>query len=405
MRRFITFAGWIIIPLLIWWRTAQVSNQLNQMRDITVGRFFDHDLATVVALDSRADKVFVTILLSNGARLRVTASPYFTASPGDRHYYSGTPTWPAQPKPGEFDYGRWLIRQGFSGLGRGALSSAREPPNEHFWLARQLYQWRRTIIVQIRRLLPEPEASFLAGLLIGSRADLPESVTEQLRRTGTSHIIAVSGANVVIVGGSMLWLARFILYRPRPAFWLTQTTIWLFVLLTGASAAAVRGGLAASVMITTSHHGRAPPSGTLLFLTASSMLLANPFIYIDVGWQLSMAAFAGLLYFGPPLSESKMLQRLPSLLRGPAAETTAASLATMPVSMASFGTFSLTGLLANPLILWLIPVATFAGLGSLVVVALLPGLWLPARVIAWLPLHIILTFVKWLSPLPLTWQL
>jgi competence protein ComEC len=405
MRRLIIVTGWVIIPLLIWWRTVQVNYDLNRLRAQTVGQFFDHDLATVIALDSRADKVFVSVQLSNGARLRVTASPYFTARPGDRYFYSGTPTWPAQPKPGEFDYGRWLIRQSFSGLGRGGLSSAREPPDQHLWLARRLSTWRHTIITQIRRLLPEPEASFLAGLLIGSRTDLPASVTEQLRRTGTSHVIAVSGANVVIVGVSVLWLARFILYRPRPAFWLTQTTIWLFVLLTGASAAAVRGGLAASVMITTSHHGRAPPSGTLLFLTAGSMLFVNPFVYIDVGWQLSMAAFAGLLYFGPPLSESRSLQRLPPLLRGPAAETTAASLATMPVSMASFGTFSLTGLIANPLILWLIPVATFMGLGGLIVAALLPGLWLPARLAAWLPLHVILTFVKWLSPLPLTWQL
>ena len=357
---------------------------------------------TIIALDQRADRVYVTAELESGARLRVTASAYFTAEPGDIWLFSGRPTWPERPLPGEFDYGRWLIRQHFSGVSRGGLTSTTSTVNSRQWFVRQLSRWRRCIISQIRWLLPEPEASFLAGLLIGSRADLPVDVTEQLRRTGTSHVIAVSGANVVIIGGSVLWLARFVLQRARPAFWLTLLTIWLFVLLTGASAAAARGGVTATITTITSHHGRDPPAGRLIWLTTWLMLIVNPFIYLDVGWQLSIAAFAGLLFLGPTLTNR--LANWPTAIRRTSAETTAASLATMPISMLSFGTFTLTGLIANPLVLWLIPPATFVGLSALLVTAACPALWLPARIIAWLPLHLALTAIKWLARLPLSWQ-
>lgn len=393
-----------VAVLLIWWRTDAVSTKLTEQQADAVGRLYNHAPAIVAAVDRRADRSYINLMIDNKIHIRVTGSAYFSGSPGDHALFSGHPTWPKPPKPGEFDYGLWLTRQGFVGTARNGLLLTEQPSDRRFWFSRQLDSWRQTIISRIRRLLPDPEAVFLAGLLIGYRADLPPSLTEQLRRTGTSHVIAVSGANVVIVGGSVLWLARFILYRSRPAFWMTQASIWLFVLLTGASAAAVRGGIAASVMIIARHHGRAPPTGILIFLTAAVMLLLNPFIWADVGWQLSMAAFSGLLYFGPPLSESRGLKRLPRLVQGPAAETTAASIATLPVSMAAFGTLSLTGLIANPLILWLVPTATFAGLGGLLLGAIHPALIGPARLVAWLPLHVILTLICWLSPVPLSWQ-
>jgi len=405
MRRFFILIFWLGAVGGIFFRQRQLNDRNNRLRDETITHYWHAAPVTALALDQRADKTFVTIELPNLARVRVTASQYFIAQPGDRLWFTGQPDWPVSPEPGEFDYGQWLIRQGLSGTARNGLERSDQPIDRRLWLPRLLFIWRRQIISQIRQLLPEPEAGFLAGLLIGSRAGLPAATTEELRRTGTSHIIAVSGANVVIVASSTLWLARFVLFRARPAFWFTQIVIWIFVLLTGASAAAVRGGLAATVMITARHYGRAPPAGSILGLTATVMLLQNPYIYFDVGWQLSMAAFAGLLYFGAVLSENPYFQKLPPVIRGSAAETTAASLATMPISMASFGTFSLTGLVANPLILWLIPIATFAGLAGLLTQQISPSLWLPARIIAWLPLHLILALVHLLSPVPLAWQL
>lgn len=368
----------------------------------------DHEPALVVGgVDRRETKSFVAVrLFKSRAKIRVTTSAYTKVQPGDIISLTCSLEWPEKPPPGGFDYATWLQRYGFARTCRSPFL-ARLPNTAGrvswglSWL-RQSEQMREGLINRIYRLTPDPEASFLAGLLVGARATMPPDTAVALQRTGTTHVIAVSGANVMIIAGTLLWVARLITGRGPPAIFFTILGIWSFVVLTGTSAAAVRGGIVSTASLLITAAGRRPPPLTLVLSAAFITLMANPLIWQDIGWQLSLAAFSGLLVYDQWLNQ-KIKIKLPELLRQPLTQTIAASLPTLPLTMWHFATFTATSFLANPLVLWLIPVSTWVGLGSLVAAELLPGLHPVWRLVSWLPLHLALLIIETLAHLP--WQL
>ena len=96
------------------------------------------------------------------------------------------------------------------------------------------YPSRLAIQTEIERLLPEPHASFCAGLLTGARRSIPKDVQESFTATGTNHILAISGYNITIIltliGSMLFWLP----FRAR--FLPSLAAVAAFTLFTGASA-------------------------------------------------------------------------------------------------------------------------------------------------------------------------
>jgi competence protein ComEC len=197
-----------------------------------------------------------------------------------------------------FDYPGYLERYGiFTTVPRATVTViARERASP---LLAQLYRWRSWMEQQIGHYLPEPEASFLAGILLGSKRAIPSDVTDALRATGTSHLVAISGANITIVVSSLLRLLP--VARARAKASLVISTGALNSILTGGSASVIRGAVVVSIGALVNCFGRrAWPAATIL-LAAVGMLLVNPLlIRSDPGFQLSFAAYAGLLIAGKP---------------------------------------------------------------------------------------------------------
>jgi len=92
----------------------------------------------------------------------------------------------------------------------------------------------------INQLIPYPQAGLLSGLILGGSAGLPKDLRENFSRTGTTHIIAVSGYNVTIVAEYLMLLGIFLGLWRKQAFWFAVFGILLFVLMTGMTASAVR---------------------------------------------------------------------------------------------------------------------------------------------------------------------
>lgn len=354
--------------------------------------------------DRRDGYVFLTICFdSPHTTVRAKVGPYTTYEVGDFVSVSGSVTKPTS-QDSSFDYAQYLERFLVFGTMKKPTvtpSDANRPPPTPLKLWRELTITRHTIENQINHLLPEPEASFLAGLLLGSKRLIPPDILTDLQRTGTTHIIAVSGANVVIVASFILIAARYITFNTRAAWWLSLLVIWGFVVLTGLSAPAVRGATVATFSLWTKHQHRYLPVATALVIPAAASVVINPTIIHDIGWQLSYAAFGGIIIVAPWLQ--KMLARRSLAPPGVVTETVAATLATAPVSWWGFGTLSLSGLLINPLVLWLVPLATGVGVVSVTVVALVPLLALPFRIVTTLILRSMLTIIHLGSFIPLTW--
>lgn len=303
-----------------------------------------------------------------------------------------------QKKEG-FDYPSFLARQRIWSI---CLNPQIEKLGEGQggWLISRVLKVKSLLIHQVNQILPEPQASFLGGLLYGARSTIPENLQTAFNRTGTTHIIAISGYNITIIATSLLALLKGLWVPRKKAFWLAVAGIVFFVLLTGASASVVRAGLMGLIVLLARQWGRLSQVGRILILAAFLMLLFNPrVLFFDAGFQLSFAATLGLVYLSPVL-ESR-LRRLPALfgLKEAFLTTMSAIAATLPLIIYQFGRVSLVAPLANLLILPIIPLTMALGFAAIAASFVFPPLGQIAGWLTWLPLTYIIKVVEFLSSL------
>lgn len=234
--------------------------------------------------------------------------------------------------------------------------------------------------------LPEPNASFGMGLLIGQRSTLSQDILGQLTMVGLLHIVAVSGYNLTILVRASSKLKLRSKYQKLV---LSLALIGFFILMTGFSASIIRAAIVSTLGLWAWYYGRKIRPVLILAFTASLTALFNPFyIWGDPSWYLSFLAFFGILIISP-IVISKLFKRQPKIIVGVAMETLAAEVMTLPLIMAMFGQLSLVGLLTNVLIVPLIPLAML-----LSAVAGVAGMLAPAVAgwFAW-PANLLLTYI------------
>jgi len=247
---------------------------------------------------------------------------------------------------------------------------------------------------------PGEPGQLLAGLLLGAKQSLSNDLTAALRATGTSHLVAISGANVVIILGIVLQILPTYSLRSRTLY---SVLIGLIIcLLTGASASVVRGALTVGIASILQLLGRHPNRGGLFILPAFLMSVGNPLLpSSDVGFQLSFAAIGGVLFVQPYLARilERPFKHVPRVITSSLQETAAATIGTAPVAYTVFGTTSWLGLAVNPLLLWLVPPISFLGLAylcfgwiapvkSILVLVLTPMLRIFLGCIRWFAAHL-----------------
>ena len=225
----------------------------------------------------------------------------------------------------------------------------------------------------VARSIPEPNASFINGILLGSRQNIPDDLKEAFNETGTTHILAISGYNIMIISWAVL-TGLVIFFRRKTAFWLSVITICAFVVLTGASASVVRAAVMGLLLLFAQGYGRLySPKNSIVF-TGAAMVYFNPFVLkFDIGFQLSFAAILGLMYLYPYLNSK--LNKVPKLgtLKEITLMTLSAQIAVAPFLIYYFNNFSLVSLPVNVLILPFIPAAMFVGfISGLAGMAFLP---------------------------------
>jgi len=223
---------------------------------------------------------------------------------------------------------------------------------------RVLFRGRDRLAAVINRLLAEPESSLLNGILLGAKKEMPPEFWQNLRKTGTLHIVVASGQNVSLVARFLIGLLVWFINRRR-ALIVAGLGVVLYVLLVGAEAPVVRAGIMALLAYAAQLLGRESEGTIALVVTASLMLLVWPLILFDIGFQLSLAATAGILWLYPFFKKQRIFS-WPVFGEG-LATTLAAQLGTMPILLNNFGQISFLSPLVNALILWVVPLATVLG--------------------------------------------
>ncbi len=354
--------------------------------------------------DIRADKTFLTLshieidgkeveskILFNTGRF-----PEFAY--GQKISFDGKLVEPNDAEaPGEFSYKNYLSRFGIDGIIYYPKINVLENGKGNV-IKYYLFKFKSYFVSKMSETMPEPQNSFLAGLLVGLRKSIPEDLINALAITGTTHVIAISGFNITIIATAVNGLLlRF--FRRKISFFIALLSILLFVILAGASASAVRAGIMGGLGMLALRIGRINAIANALAFTAVVMLVINPQILLfDAGFQLSFLALLGLVYLSP-LIESKFLW-IPEMFRMYLIPTIGAYIFTLPFLLHEFGRLSLVAIPVNFLVLPMIPLAMLFGFLTGILNLIWPTLAYPAMWLAWGCLTYVLEVVKWSARIP-----
>jgi competence protein ComEC len=222
------------------------------------------------------------------------------------------------------------------------------------------------------------------GYLVGQRRSLPLDLIAALQLAGLTHIVVASGYNLTI----LVRLARrlFAKLSKYLSTLLSGGMILGFMAVTGVSPSMSRAGLVAGLSLLAWYYGRKFHPVVLLSIAIAVTLFINPgYAWGDLGWQLSFAAFAGVMILAPLAQRyffgDKKLGTFQQIL----GETISAQIATAPIIIMTFGQIPNVGILSNLLVLPLVPLGmllTFiAGLGGLIAPAFAIIIGLPATLL------------------------
>lgn len=222
-------------------------------------------------------------------------------------------------------------------------------------------------------------AGLLVALVDGDTSGISDLTTEEFRRSGLAHLLAVSGANVAIVTGAALWALR--LMRAPFAVQVTGASAALisFVLVAGPEPSVLRAAGMGVVMLVALASGRPRAAIPALCSAVVVLLVVVPELAVSVGFILSVLATVGVVVLGAHWT-GLLKERMPTWLAAALAVAAAAGLATLPVIVLLLPLVNLSSVLANVVAAPAVPIATVCG----VVAALCAPVLMPvAELLCW----------------------
>ena len=330
-------------------------------------------------------QIAVTMRRQRGGAAITEALPAF-AEEGRLLLVAGRLTPPEGPGPSGFDERTYLRRQGISYTLEASPSDV-QVMGDRGGVSGALDSVRRRALVDLGRGDRPLFSALLRGVVLGETRDIPQDVLVAFRRSGTAHILSVSGLHVAGLASLILGLCAALRLPRSVSLPLGFTAVLLFAGIAVGGAPVVRATAMLFLVMLAQASGRRRDPLHILALAAAVVLAPNPLVVFSAGFQLSFAAVAGLV-----LLAQKIQRRLERALPGPLASgiavSLAASIATAPVSLLVFGQASVMGVVAN---LFVVPVITpVTGLGF---ASILAG-WVSPRVSA---------VLDGLAAVPLAW--
>lgn len=283
---------------------------------------------------------------------------------------------PAAINPYEFDYRGYLAKKDiryrqFIGNGFRRIDSS-SGNSLRFWMA----HWRQKMSTMLRETIPGERAQQIAlALLLGQKQQLDRDTKKAYSEAGVMHVLAVSGLHVGILVGVLLLLIKPLRLskRAKKGYLIgVLLIIWAYAMLTGMAPSVIRASVMFSLLTLGQLRERKPSIFNILAFSAILMIVFNPDVIFEVGFQLSYTAVAGIVLIQPLIARlwipsNLVLEYLWQL----AAVSIAAQLATFPLSVFYFHTFPTWFLLANMLVIPL----TFV----------IMQLGIPLMILGWIP--------------------
>ncbi len=235
-----------------------------------------------------------------------------------------------------------------------------------FWSSlkiRYIDLYRQKILQAINENFFPPESEFIKGLLLGQESITDKKFKEDLNKTGTRHIVAISGFNMTIFAIILHWVFYFFGFSRKLSFFILSIFLIFYTIFVQAPPSAVR----AMIMVLFTIGGRlifstSTPLNSLL-ITATIMILQNPEILIkDISFQFSFLSILGIILFAEKLELYFKKLKFPQFILSTISLSISAQLLLLPLLIYYFGGFSIISPLINGLV---VPFSSFLLLISL----------------------------------------
>ena len=186
--------------------------------------------------------------------------------------------------------------------------------------------------------------SLIPGMVLGDTSKQTAQFKDQMKRSGLTHLVAVSGANFAIVSSFVLWCMQFLIRRTSYRVIATAVALACFIALVRPSPSVLRAAAMAAVLLSAHVTKRKTDALPALGFAIAAVVLGDPWQSRDAGFALSVLATAGLLLFAPIIEE-----RLPThkMLAGALAPPIAAMVFCAPILVALSGYLSPMSIFAN----------------------------------------------------------
>ncbi len=424
------FVGWIITRKQPRWRLVFACGMFaalggwralvypNTPAPDQIGAYNDHGTIEFIGVvddypDIRDNAINLRIaaqsLRENGKTIPITGTiliqvdRFASYRYGDQLEIKGAPLTPARFDT--FSYRDYLARTGvYSVMYRPLVRLVAHDQGNPIMAAS--FNLRERLYHQFNQWLPAPQSALFNGILLGLDNDLPQDIKQAFQDTGTSHIIAISGANVAVVAGMLLGLFGRIRQK-----WLSTLLIvvgigW-YACFVGTSASVVRAAFAVSLTMVAENTGRKSWGLASLAFTVLIQTAINPLLIADGSLILSSLGTLGILLYLPTLQ--KLSENLTKKIKNPVINvglttileavltTVAAQAVVTPAILFLFERNSSVALLVNALI---VPAqGPLMGLG--VIAAALSLIFPPlGQLVAWvamIPVSYTLWIVRWIG--------
>ncbi len=298
---------------------------------------------------------------------------------GDRVSLDGKLRKPIKAKnPSQFDYANYLKNHKtfstfYSKDKNWEIVSKPESLNGKF--LQKLNEKRSEIIDIHKKYMKSPNLEVLGGIVFGDDAvNPPDEVKTSFINSGLLHILAASGMNVSIIFGIWFFIAKRLRFNYRFIILFGAFLVAVYTLMTGMGPSVLRAAFMIEFILLGKLIDRNTEGISLVFFVAFLMLLYNPAMITDVGFQLSYVVTFALMLNCPAVLEN-IKNKVAEFVAGTVLIPVVAQFWASPIQMAYFNTFATYSILANVAIAPFIIVISFLGfLGSIIAMVPIPAL-------------------------------
>ncbi len=197
----------------------------------------------------------------------------------------------------------------------------------------------------MQQLFDAQESALVLGYIVGEKSNMSEELQNAIRAVGLSHMVVVSGFHLALV----VECGKRLFGKISRAAVITGSVfvIFLFVSIAGMSASMMRASLMTIFSLCAWYFGRKFHPARLLIYVATITLIFSPRQMFGVAWQLSFAAYAGIIFVSPILTRFLYgRKQKPGFITSNIIATISAQIVCLPISIYNFGSISLIGILA-----------------------------------------------------------